>query len=398
MPPWPAWRKLGAWIRGEGDLATRQEMRPSTAAATVWLCTVAPLAAILIPLLLPFLQHAAALGPAGTGLLAAADLVGSCVPTLTAPFWLARTGSRRGAGLGLAIVVAANLPGALAHTAWLLLATRLLSGFGLGLVLSSAVPLVAASARPARLISAIQVLQLLLAAAAIQTAGWMLPWTGSQGVLLAVVAITLASCPLVFLLPDRSAAAHPLPTLQDIGPSAPILLGILVYFASLAVLTNFAGTLGLQRHIALGPVSTALALGNLGALPGSLVAMAVSHPARRSWLLVGAGLAECMAVGGMLWVPGYLAFAAGFFLIQVCVTMSAPLQVAALVDRDASGRGIEGLAAAQLLGQALGPLLGGLFITAARVDGAYVFGLVGILLSTGVIVGRPVLAARVGRR
>jgi hypothetical protein len=74
----------------------------------------------------------------------------------------------------------------------------------------------------------------------------------------------------------------------------------------------------------------------------------------------------------MMWVQAGIVFAAAFFLIQLCITLIAPLQVAALVDQDANGRAIEGLAAMQSLGQAAGPLSVAFLITDAGVDGAYI--------------------------
>ncbi|MDG3439262.1 MFS transporter [Nitrospirillum amazonense] len=356
--------------------------------ALVWLCSVAPLAAILVPLLLPVYQQSYALDASAMGLLASADLAGACLASISAPLWLQRTGCRGGVIGGLMVVATANIAAAFAGTSLLLLTTRLVAGVGTGLVLSSAIPIVSASQRPARLISAVQVLQLLLAGAALAGAGQLLAAAGPRPVLLAVVAIAVLSLPAAMLLPGRSGQAHSLPTLAEMRPVSLILGGIFIYFAAAAIISNYAGQLSTQQGLSIEAVSTALAVGNLGALPGSLIAMLATTPEHRRLMMVAAAGLQCLAVAVMLWVPGALVFTSAFFLVQMCITILGPLQVAALVDRDASGRGIEGLAAMQSGGQALGPLLGALFISGGRVDGAYLCGFAIVVVSTAMVVRR----------
>jgi hypothetical protein len=177
---------------------------------------------------------------------------------------------------------------------------------------------------------------------------------------------------VIFLPAGRERKGHGLPRLADIRPGARILGAILVYFASIAIITNYAGKLGVQNGLSIAFLSSALAIGNLGALPRSLIAMLASGRRTRDILLLVASLAQCLAIGAMMWVQAGIVFAAAFFLIQLCITLIAPLQVAALVDQDANGRAIEGLAAMQSLGQAAGPLSVAFLITDAGVDGAYI--------------------------
>ena len=360
--------------------------------ALVWLCSVAPLAAILIPLLLPVLEHDLHLGPRALAMLASADLAGACIATISAPLWLSRTGSRAGALTGLAVIMIANGVAAFAVALLPLLLGRLLAGIGTGLVLSSAIPLVSRSGRPARLISAIQVMQLLLAAAALAGAGWLLSFLGTRQVLLALVAATLISSPMALFLPgQRAGSGHRLPTLADIRPGAADLVAILIFFASVAILTNYAGKLGVQNGLSIGFLSSVLAIGNLGSLPGSLIAMLANGRRSRNVLLLAGTLAQCVAVGTMMWVPRDIAFAAAYFMVQLCITLIAPLQVAALVDQDKNGRAIEALAAMQSLGQAIGPLSVAFLITSSGVGGAYLAAMALAAVSAMLIV-RPAFA------
>ncbi len=359
-----------------------QELNWGALVSLVWLCSMAPLAAILMPVLIPVIQATHDLSPVELGLLASADLAGACIATVTAPLWLHLLGARGGAVLGIATLMVANTLGAWSPSVAALLTTRLVAGVGTGLVLSSAIPVVARSLQPARLVSAIQVMQLLLAAGALASSGWLLPRGGSSLVLLIVVGVSLFSLPFAFLLPPRSSAsAAALPTLEQLRPGAAILMAILVYFAAVGMLTNYGGKLGLQNGLSIGTISSALALANLGALPGSFVAMFASSAERRRRFLIAVCIIQCLAIGAVLMLSGATAFGLGFFAIQMSIAIVAPLQVALLVDRDPSGRAIEGLAAMQSVGQAAGPLLGALFITAANVDGAYGLGVACVIVS-----------------
>jgi len=375
-------------------LEKARELNWGAMGSLVWLCSMAPLAAILMPVLIPVIQATHDLSPVELGLLASADLAGACIATVTAPLWLHHLGARGGTLLGIATLIAANTLGALSPSVTALLTTRLVAGLGTGLVLSSAIPVVARSLQPARLVSAIQVMQLLLAAGALAGSGWLLSQGGASLVLLAVVGVSIFSLPFAFLLPPRSAvSAAALPTLEQLRPGAAVLVAILVYFAAVGMLTNYGGKLGLQSGLSIGMVSSALALANLGALPGSFVAMFAGSAERRRRFLIAVCIIQCLAIGVVLLVSGATAFGLGFFAIQMSIAIVAPLQVALLVDRDPSGRAIEGLAAMQSLGQAAGPLLGALFITAANVDGAYGLGvacvIVSLLLMTGGVARRP---------
>lgn len=361
-----------------------------SSAALVWLCSVAPLALVLIPLLMPVMQHHLHLAPREVGLLASADLVGACLASMSAPFWLTRISRGRSALIGLIVIALSNGLGALAVTPTLFLFSRFASGVGMGLVLSSGITLISLAKRPARLMSAIQVLQLVVAAAALSGAGWLLSIGGPREVLFAVTAAIVLSLPLAWLLPTGSSVAKQhLPSIAEMRPGALALLSIFIYFASVAIITNYSGKLGVQNGLSVGFLSAALAIGNLGALPGSLMAMLANDVSRQRLLLVAATLLQCVAVAAIVWMHGGRAFASAFFVIQICITVMAPLQVALLIHEDTSGRAIEALGAMQILGQAMGPISVMFVITETNVDKAYYWSILYIVLSTAMIVRRP---------
>jgi MFS family permease len=360
--------------------------------ALVWLSSVAPLAVILVPLLLPVLQHDLHLNGQALAMLASADLAGACISTLTAPLWLTRSGSRGGTAIGLAVILIANAVTAFATVPALLLLGRLIAGVGTGLALSSAIPLVSKSARPARLVSAVQVMQLVLAAGVLGGAGWLLSIGGARDLLLALVALTAISAPAVLWLPAQQAGAdHRLPRFADIRPGARALVAILIYFASIAILTEYGGKLGAQKGLSIGLISSILAIGNLGALPGSLIAMLATGPRSRTVLLVAGSLAQCVAVTAMIWLRGGMAFGAAYFIVQLCITLIAPLQVAALIDHDRNGRAIEVLAAMQSVGQAIGPLSVAFLITDTSVDMGYAAAML-LVMASAALFATPALA------
>ena len=315
-------------------------------------------------------------------MFASADIAGTCLATVTAPLWLAPIGPRRGSSAGLITIIAANILCIYSPATWSLLITRFIAGIGAGMVYSSCIPVIAKSNRPARLVSVLQVLQLLMGGASMVAAGWLLKWGGTPPVLLAIIGLSALSLPTALWLPMNTGTSRgELPSLGKMRPALVILAAILIYFASVGILTNYAGKLGTQHMLSIATISSVLAIGNLGALPGSLIAALAEKPVIRNRLLALATIFQVAVVIAMLTNSGLIIFAVGFFFLQFCITIMAPLQVAALVDHDSSGRAIEGLAATQSLGQAFGPLIASLFISVSSMDGAYVFGLICCALS-----------------
>jgi len=373
----------------EANLEKRDGIGKAAGFALIWLCSIAPLTIVLIPLLLPALQSVHNLDTAQTGMIASADMVGAAIATVSVPFWLKRVGPRLGSIAGLAILIGAALVTIAVHPFILLAISRVIAGLGAGMVLSSAVPLVSISLKPARMISAIQVLQLLVAGAALSGTGHLLASAGLGMVLSLVALISLLSIPAAFLLPGASLTTpNQAAVWADLRPSIPVLAGILLYFASVAMLTNYAGNLGLQHGLDLSVTGFVLALGTLGALPGSaLASFAESHRREITALIVATGI-QAIAIAIILTGRNAFIFAAAYFAIQACITVIAPLQVATLVSRDQSGRAIEGLAAMQLVGQAIGPLAASLFIAEGAVNGAYYLGMMLVFASAGLMILR----------
>lgn len=357
-------------------------MTIAQSAAVVWLAGIAPLASLLIPVLLPVMQQRLHLTPRELSLVASANLSGACISAVTAPLWLSKISSRQASVLGLAIVALTNAAAAYATAPVLLLPLMLLAGVGSGLSLCGGIPLVRRVAKPARLMSAVQVFQLLVAAAALGGAGWLLSFAGVRELFLIVVAAALVSIPIAMALPAGGAPAdHHLPTLAELRPGGRALIAIFIYFASIAILTNYAGDLGVQNGLSLAFVSSAMAIGNLGALPGSLIAALANDRPRQRWFLIGATLLEGLALLTMTLAHDAIVFGAAFFAIQVGITIVVPIQVAFLVDQDASGRSIQAMGAMQAVGQAVGPLSVTFAITAAGVGNAYYWAVLYIVVS-----------------
>jgi predicted MFS family arabinose efflux permease len=322
--------------------------------------------------------------------------LGASIAAISVPFWLNRVGPRFGSVTGLVILIGATLATIAADTFVLLAISRGVAGLGAGMVLGSGITLVSISPKPARVISAIQVLQLLVAGAALSGTGHLLAGAGLGFVLSLVAVISLLSIPVAFLLPRSSMTAHNRSIVwSDLRPSIPMLTGILLYFASVGMLTNYAGKLGLQHGLDLSTTGFALAFGTLGALPGSALASFAEYGRREIVALIAASGVQAISIIMLLHEKSGFIFAAAYFVIQACTTIIAPLQVATLVDRDQSGRAIEGLPAMQLVGQAIGPLAASLFIGAVAVDGAYYFGMILVLASAGLVVlcGRRAISA-----
>lgn len=366
-----------------------------SSAALVWMSGAAPLASQLMPVLMPVMQQELHIEPQALSLLASANLVGTLVAAMSSPLVLSRISSRQSILLGLAVIMVATGVEAFAATSTVLLLAMLVAGFGTGLVLFGALPLLALAARPARLVSAIQVFQLVTAAGALSGAGWLLSFADLREVLLVVVAVAMISIPIALLLPARGAAnSHHLPTLAELRPGAAALLAIFIYFASIAILTNYTGKLGVQNGLSIAFVGSAMAIGNFGALPGSLIAALANDVPRQRWMLGAATLLEGVTVVALLlWAHDEVIFTSAFFLMQVCITIIVPLQVALLISQDTSRRSIQAMGMMQALGQAIGPLTVTFSVTSSSIDNAYYWAILYVGLSAALIV-RPTLQRR----
>ncbi len=362
-----------------------------TSAVVVWVCGIAPLAAVIVPLLIPPLEQSFGISAQMLGMLAAADLAGACVATISAPFWLRYVGVRRGVMLGLLVIMTANAGSLLAFNTETLLLSRLLAGIGTGATLGSIIPLIGAAKRPARVVSAAQLFQMAVGALALLGAPWMIERFGATAMFGVIILFAALTLPVAALLPRAmrsQASAQQSSVLAAMRPAALVLAGILVYFIGAVVISSFSGKLGVAHGLSLAAIGGAMALGNLGGIPGSALAAWLAAPKYRAPLLIGATLVQVVAVAVMVLVPNIFAYAIAGFFISAGITVIAPLQVAALVDQDKGGRAIEGLAAMQSLGQAVGPLLGGLFITAQSTAGAYVFAVLCCALSLAAVCWR----------
>lgn len=352
------------------------------AASIVWLSGVAPVAVIVLPLLLPALQHQFGLSPRFLGALAGADLSGACLATISTPLWLRASGIRKSAGAGLSLTILGNGLTLAAHSSSVLLASRLVAGIGTGTILGGMISLVGNVSRPARLISAMQLCQLLLGGGVLLAGGAILARHGIVPIIVAMMLLSVASFPVASKLPLRLALERvQTRSLEAMTSTAPTLFGILIFFVGIAAVRAFAGKLGVQHGLPIAAVGTALAVGNLGAFPGSLLAMVTGGHRQRTLVLIAATVVLLAMLALLLYEPHIAAFGAAIFVVGISQTVIVPLQVAALVDRDRTGRAIQGVAAMQSVGQAVGPMVGALFISAISVDGAYLFAIAACLAS-----------------
>jgi MFS family permease len=347
-------------------------------AIIIWLCAVAPIGSMLMPLLIPQIQQAFSMGPKVVGLLASVDFAGTCIATITAPIWLRWLRERTAVFIGLGLVILGN-----AMTAWaghpeLVLCGRLLAGLGSGAIFGGIIPLLSVARNPARLLSGVQLAQLLMSGLALLGAPWLMAAQGPKSIYFAMMGLASASILAALRI---SAVRRPhsdtvLPPWAAIRPAFGAIFAILVYFIAVGALSVFMGKVGVQHSLPLAGIGAAIAIGNIGGIPGSLLVAWLAKASYRTGLLVAATVVEIAAIALLLLVHDLMAFTVAGFLITLATTVIGPVQVGVLVKVDSSGRAIEGLAAIQSVGQAVGPLVAGLFITASRVDGAYLFGAV----------------------
>ena len=370
-------RTPAAWLAGS---FSRQEVP-----AALWLGSVGLLVLGLQPILLGAMFTEGKVDFDGLALIATCEIIAIAIGSTLGNVFGIRRGVRTKATILLLVLAVLNVASALVSTLGAYLALRGIAGLVEGALVVFSIELVARSSHAQRLGGYFVMAQTLLQAVlALILALWVLPVWGSAGVFVAMAIVAAAS---VAVAPMAPVGYEPLPKAQNsldgvfTARSILALLSIFVFFLFIGAIWAFLEPIGARSGIDAATVGTIVSAALVAQIIG-----AISSTWAADRLPYGVGIAisaviSLAAVAVILSGPSSGAFWAAALAIGFVWLFVIPCQVGMAVAADKTRATATLVPAANLLGAAIGPILGSLFIAGDDVSGVVWFALGAILVS-----------------
>ena len=343
----------------------KTQMPTALVAGLIWLNLVAALIGNIQPIFLGVLAETFSLDGRQLGFIGGAELGGSCLASLSAPYWFPRLRLRRVAFVALLVVLAGNL-----ITSWVtdysqLLLVRSTIGFlGSGVLYAITLGLIGQLANPDRVIAIAIILQVIslavgMAAVPILIDRWQLP-----GVTSALALLFSTGFFLLHLLPERL-------EIRNIPESAPgdlkflpgaLLASLIVFSIGLGGVWAFMERIGNSAGFSMVDIGNALAVSGLVGGLGALVAAVLGTRLGRLLPIVFALTLQIITCLILATRSDWYSYLLAIALFNFCWNLTLPYMMGAIAAADVSGRFMVLIPAAQAGGYALGPTLVGLIM------------------------------------
>ncbi len=320
---------------------------------------------VAMPLLATLIAGAFHVEGAGSGLVGLANLLGTAVGSLFVTVWLKRLPFRLTAILSVLLACTAQLGVAFMPGFNEAVLMEALAGVGAGVLLALSAAIVGASANPDRGFAFILTLQAVIAVIvllAIPVLGgassFLLVATFLAGVqaLLMPVSVALGQNPM--LAPLQNAYEQNASTFHTA-----VLLKAAAYFtfsAAVGVLWVFSGILGSMAGLADGSIGQALAVGNIAAIAGSLLAAIITSRFGRIGPVLAVCLTLALSVVLLTAQMGIVRFYAASSLFLFAWGGGLPLLMGIVAEVDPTERVTSLLPVLAFAGMGVGPALVGL--------------------------------------
>ncbi|MGH8222846.1 MAG: MFS transporter [Woeseiaceae bacterium] len=306
--------------------------------------------------------------PAEAGTLGSAYLVGFSLASITGLWWVPRFNWRMTIGTAAATVVLGLFAMANAASYGVSIASVLVIGVMMGGIWSIAYRIFAATPNPDRSFAiGIVVGYSGLALVSYTVGQFVVPEHGLRGSawLLSAVIVVLGCSAL--LLPSGSNAGMAESTAISCRPPrrvASALLGILVTAFAFAAVWAFAERIGVAAGFGTSRISPVVASNLLASAAGSVLATALGIRLGRRRTLLGGMALMAAAILSLSWAETYWIYAVGIVGLGFTIGFVLPYQMGTLAALDAEGRFVVLITAAQGIGSAAGPALGGAAVAA----------------------------------
>lgn len=341
-------------------------------AAAILVGVIANCVSITLPVFLTVLAHSRGLSEVQSGLFAMASLggvaIGATACALRADL-VRRLNLRRTAGLGLAILILANILMAMPTGFAVLFLLSLVAGIGSGLV-NAVLYVVLAESGGAGPVAAFNAAQLALGAIGIPLFSAIAALYGGAGLFLLLALLTAGALLLSRAFPvlagdERDRAADPGDgtdqRISGLGWAA--VLGMLAFFIGTGATFGFLAYMGLAWGGAPAAVESAVSDIMIIALAGALLVAFMGSRFGYVWPLIVGVCGILLSLGLFIAfrpVNGFMMIAGLFYFSS---NIAAPYLLDALTDVDHSSGAPMMMGGTQMAGLAIGPAIAGYLVT-----------------------------------
>jgi DHA1 family inner membrane transport protein len=353
--------------------------------AALWLGSVGLLVLGLQPILLGAMFTEGRVDFDGLALIATCEIIAIAVGSTLSGVFGIRSGVRIKAAVLLGLLAALDAATCFVSSLTAYVTLRTLAGLVEGALVVFGIELVARSLHAQRLGGYFVALQTFMQAVlALVLALWVIPVWGSAGGFAALAVVTAASIAMVPFAPDGYAplpkAEHSLDGVFTLR-SMLALASIFVFFLFIGAIWAFLEPLGARFGLDAATVGTIVSAALIAQIAGALLSTWVADRMNYGTGIVASGVVALAAIALLLTgaTPG--AFWTAALVIGFVWLFIIPCQVGMAVAADGTRATATLVPAANLLGAAIGPILGSLFINGDDVTGVVWFALGAVLVS-----------------
>jgi predicted MFS family arabinose efflux permease len=323
------------------------------------------------------------------GELSAAENIGIGLASLLAVWWNGRVGRDMVAILGVFFCAAGDVISFFSHDIHVLLLTRFVTGLlGEGTLFVLAFMVLSTAANPDRALGFALTAVVLFGSLVLGAGSILNDIPDGCGLLLPLGFAAFAVLPALRWMPVAVAPTEPVnrPLAGGVGNWRALIAvtAMAVWFGAPGGFWTFADAAAASRHVSAASIETALAIGNVVGLLGSVLAAWQGNRRGRAVPILLGTLGLCLSVAAFQLSNGIAALAATLAAFNIFWNYATVYQMALVVVLDRTGRATAGISAAQVLGFAAGGFVSGFAIVAAGYSALTVmvtlFAVAGVLL------------------
>lgn len=322
---------------------------------------------------------------AQAGSLGSAYLVGFTLASLTALWWASRLNWRRVVFAASLIIVLSLYLLQGSQSFWLSLASVCAVGLMMGSLWTIAYRIFGASSDPERsFATGIVISYSALALFSYVIGQFVVPGYGLKGSAYLLSAVILVLGTSALLIPAGADGDTDTPAPISYRPPLPVgvaLLGILATGFAFAAVWAFAERIGVAAGFDNSLISPVIASNLLASAAGSVLATVLGTKLGRKRTLLAGMTAMGAAIIALSGADAYWVYASAIALLGFAIGFVLPYQMGTLAALDEDGRFVALIAAAQGLGSAAGPFLGGLAADMGGIRSLLIVAILALILS-----------------
>lgn len=319
------------------------------------------------PLLLSAFVDDRGFGEESASWLSSGELLASAVAAIAVAGWLTRRSRRATAGLGLGLVVAAQLLSMAQLDFVPLLALRALAGLGAGLAAAASTAVAAGTANPERVFASASFVTAILGAITIGPIGMAIGAYGAAGAFAIAAVVTFLVFPLLAGLPAPIVARPEVVGERDgqhVVSAVAVLAALFAFMLGQNAVWGFTARIGQSAGLSVEEVSWILGATAFAGLAGAAIAATLGASRGRTVPILLAIAGTIVSVFVLVTSATSMAFILANATWTFLFAFSMPYFIGTLAALDPSGRWAAMGTGVAGIGAALGPAAVGRIIEA----------------------------------